>query len=71
MAATLNLTPIQATIGAVIHNIDLNRTDSETTALIQQALLDYQVIFFRRQQLTPQAQVTLAHGFGSLHIHPI
>ncbi|QEY25844.1 taurine dioxygenase [Neisseria zalophi] len=67
----LNITPIKPTIGAIIQDIDLNRIDEDTRAAIKQALLDYQVIFFRNQQLQPTAQTALARQFGSLHIHPV
>ncbi|KXO83101.1 taurine dioxygenase [Acinetobacter venetianus] len=68
---SLNIEIIKATIGAIIHDVDLNTADEHTTQQIQQALLDHHVIFFRKQQLAPQAQAELARGFGSLHIHPI
>lgn len=68
---TLNIEIIKATIGAIIHDVDLNIVDKNTTQHIQQALLDHHVIFFRNQQLAPQAQAELARSFGSLHIHPI
>ncbi|KAB0482607.1 TauD/TfdA family dioxygenase, partial [Pseudomonas vancouverensis] len=68
---TLNIEIIKPTIGAIIHDVDLNTADENTTQQIQQALLDHHVIFFRNQQLAPQAQAELARGFGSLHIHPI
>ncbi len=68
---TLNIEVIKPTIGAIIHDVDLNTVYENTTQQIQQALLDHHVIFFRNQQLAPQAQAELARGFGSLHIHPI
>jgi len=68
---SLNIEIIKATIGAIIHDVDLNTADEHTTQQIQQALLDHHVIFFRKQQLAPQAQAELARSFGSLHIHPI
>lgn len=68
---TLNIEMIKPTIGAIIHDVDLNKADENTTQQIQQVLLDHHVIFFRKQQLAPQAQAELARGFGSLHIHPI
>ncbi|MEO3355972.1 taurine dioxygenase [Acinetobacter haemolyticus] len=68
---TLNIEIIKSSIGAIIQDVDLNTVDENTTQQIQQALLDHHVIFFRNQQLAPQAQAELARGFGSLHIHPI
>ncbi|MCK0870047.1 taurine dioxygenase [Acinetobacter pittii] len=71
VVANLNIEVIKPTIGAIIHDIDLNALNEQTTQQIQQALLDHQVIFFRKQQLAPQAQADLARSFGSLHVHPI
>ena len=68
---SLHIKPINPNIGAVIENLDLNRADEQLAAEIQAALLQYQVIFFRNQQLGAQAQVKLAKAFGTLHIHPI
>ena len=68
---TLNIEVIKPTIGAIIYDVDLNTVDENTTQQIQQDLLYHHVIFFRNQQLAPQAQAELARGFGSLHIHPI
>ena len=68
---TLNIEVIKPTIGAIIHDVDLNTANEHISQQIQQALLDHHVIFFRNQQLAPQAQAELARGFGSLHIHPI
>ena len=68
---TLNIEIIKPTIGAIIHDVDLNTADEHTTQQIQQALLDHHVIFFRNQQLAPHAQAELARSFGSLHIHTI
>ena len=68
---SLNIEIIKPTIGAIIHDVDLNTADEHTTQQIQQALLDHHVIFFRNQQLAPHAQAELARSFGSLHIHPI
>ena len=71
VVANLNIEVIKPTIGAIIHDIDLNALNEQTTQQIQQALLDHQVIFFRKQQLAPQAQADLARSFGTLHVHPI
>lgn len=62
---------IKPSIGAIVHGVDLNHVDSSMIQKIQEALLNHQVIFFRKQQLKSDAQVELAKTFGSLHIHPI
>ncbi|AOA59887.1 taurine dioxygenase [Acinetobacter larvae] len=68
---TLQIEQLNANIGAIIHDIDLSQLHADSLTQIQQALLDYQVIFFRGQQLSAIAQAELARAFGSLHIHPI
>ena len=45
VVANLNIEVIKPTIGAIIHDIDLNALNEQTTQQIQQALLDHQVIF--------------------------
>ncbi|MEB3754977.1 taurine dioxygenase [Acinetobacter sp. MD2(2019)] len=67
----LNIKPIKPSIGAVIDGLDLNHLDSLQLNHIHQALLQHHVIFFRNQQLSATAQMSLAKSFGDLHIHPI
>lgn len=68
---SLNIEKIKPSIGAIIHDVDLNTLDARQNAAIQQALLEHHVLFFRKQQLQHQSQVDLAKSFGTLHIHPI
>jgi taurine dioxygenase len=68
---SLIIETIKPAIGAIITGVDLNHLNKQHTTEIQQALLKHHVIFFREQQLAPQAQAALARSFGSLHIHPI
>jgi len=68
---TFNIQPVQPNIGAIISNIDLNDLTEKQLDEIHQALLKYQVVFFRNQRLAAKAQADLARSFGDLHIHPI
>lgn len=68
---SLQAKQINPNIGAVIEGIDLNHADTPLLQEIKKALLQYQVIFFRKQALSAQSQVRLAKTFGTLHIHPI
>ncbi len=69
---SLTLTPLSAALGAQIDGVALNRPLSiEHRDAIQQALLKYQVLFFRNQPLNPLQQASFAAHFGDLHIHPI
>ena len=63
--------PLSATIGAVLSGIDLTAALPDAAiAEVRQALLDYKVIFFRGQPLTPTQHVAFARRFGELEIHP-
>jgi taurine dioxygenase len=69
---SLHITPISAALGAQISGVDLSRDlTAEQRNAIEQALLTYQVLFFRDQPLTPRQQARFAANFGDLHVHPI
>lgn len=69
---SLTITPISAALGAQIDGIDLTQPlNAEQRDAIEQALLKHQVIFFKKQSITPQQQARFAANFGDLHIHPI
>lgn len=62
-------------IGAEIIDIDLRRVLSESNhddliASIQQAFLDYHVLYFREQTLTPDELVAFARLFGKVGSYP-
>ena len=66
----LHATPIAGALGAEITGVNLAEDLSdETIGEIRQALLDYQVIFFRDQELTPEQQIAFARRFGPLEEH--
>jgi len=69
---SLHITPISSALGAQISGVDLSRDlTAEQRNAIEQALLTYQVLFFRDQPVTPQQQARFAANFGDLHVHPI
>jgi taurine dioxygenase len=69
---TLTITPLNPAIGALVEGIDLAGPISPAQQqALEQALLAHQVLFFRKQPLTPRQQARLAMEFGELHIHPI
>ena len=60
-----------ATLGAEISGVDLcDDLSDEVIAEIRQALLDYKVLVFRDQPITPAQHVAFARRFGELEIHP-
>jgi taurine dioxygenase len=67
----LQINPTTPVIGAEILGADLANPTDDTFALIEQALTDHQVVFFRDQpELSADQQIAFARHFGDLHIHP-
>ncbi len=67
----IEVTPQGATLGAEVGGVDLgSNLDDEVVAEIRQALLDYKVLVFRDQPITPAQHVAFARRFGELEIHP-
>ena len=57
--------PLNAALGAQICGCDLSRPLTDAAiATIRRAFLDYLVIFFRDQRLTPAHLLTFARFFG-------
>lgn len=73
MANELDIEPVTPTIGAEVRGIDLSRPlDAVTEQLIYDALLEHLVLFFRDQELSPQAQFEFATSFGPpVEPHPV
>ena len=68
-----NLEQITPTIGAEISNVDLSQNLSkEKLDQIYQDLIEYNVIFFRNQELSPKNHIALAKSFGEIEPpHPV
>jgi taurine dioxygenase len=63
--------PIAGALGAELHGIDLSQNlSSEVTAEIRRLLVEYQVVFFRDQIISPAQHKVLAESFGPLQTHP-
>ena len=67
----MNVQKIKPTIGAIVHDIQLNHLTSSEKSTISNLLLEHEVLVFRDQKTTPKEQVEFAANFGDLHIHPI
>jgi alpha-ketoglutarate-dependent taurine dioxygenase len=67
----LTVRPLQPTIGAEISGIDLRQPLSDSCRdEIKAILLEYKVVFFRDQDLTPDQHTAFARRFGPLYVHP-
>ena len=69
--ATLNIQPMTPAIGGLVSGLDLSAPlGPGTFQALEQALLTYQVLFFRDQPMTLEQQKALGRRFGTLHVHP-
>ena len=67
----LEIIPVGGALGAEIHGIDLSvELNQEDTLRIRKLLNEYEVIFFRDQNISPAMQKALAISFGPLQTHP-
>ena len=68
--ARIEVRPVAPALGAEIFGVDLSRRLSdEVVSEIERAFLDYGVIFFRDQQLTPEQHIAFARRFGRIDIN--
>ncbi len=65
---SLTLRPTDATLGAVITDIDLTRLDNAQWRDIENAFLEYGVLFFPGQHLSAEAQLDFALRFGEIEV---
>ena len=68
--ATFEAHPLTPAIGAELLGADLRRIDDRLIQDVRAALLQYQVVFFRDQQLSRAQHIAFARAFGELEIHP-
>ncbi|MCR9097059.1 MAG: TauD/TfdA family dioxygenase [bacterium] len=69
MGSSIRIEPAAAGCGAVVHGVDLAKMDDETWGTIHRAFLDHGVIFFRDQDLAPDAHIALARRFGPIVVN--
>ena len=68
---TIEVRPLNPTIGAEIWGADLVDLTDEQFADIHAAWIAHSVVFFRDQpELTPAQQMSFAGRFGPIHVHP-
>ena len=67
----IEVSPVAGAMGVEISGVNLaGPLDDEVFRDIYQALLDYQVVFFRDQTLTPEQYLAFAMRWGGIHLHP-
>jgi alpha-ketoglutarate-dependent taurine dioxygenase len=62
------VTPIDATLGAVVTGFALSQMDASTWKNVEQAFHDYAVLVFPGQHLTEDEQVAFANRFGDIEL---
>ncbi len=62
------ITPVDATLGATITDIDLADLDDSTWQRVEGAFDAYAVLIFPGQNLTDDAQVAFASRFGEIEL---
>jgi taurine dioxygenase len=59
-------------LGAIVNGVELSQELSQSVIeRLGELLVEHQVLLFRHQPITPEAQCRFAARFGSLHVHPI
>jgi taurine dioxygenase len=66
----IKVNPIAGALGAEVDGVRLTQLGDAPFAELRAALLEYQVLFFRDQNITRDEQKAFARRFGTLHIHP-
>jgi alpha-ketoglutarate-dependent taurine dioxygenase len=66
----LRIKPLTPVLGAEIEGIDLDRQSADDLRAVSDALTQYQVIFFRDQDISVESQMALGAHFGELVAHP-
>jgi taurine dioxygenase len=66
-----DIKPIAGALGAELHGVDLTQDLSPDVYVeIRRLLVEYEVIFFRDQDISPSQHKALAQSFGPLQTHP-
>ena len=62
--------PLAGALGAEVRGVNVARLDDKIFAVVHKALLDFGVIYFRNQNITPAEQLAFARRWGDVHLHP-
>ena len=67
----ISIEPLNPVIGAEIDGLDLRaELSDDEIAVVQSALNEHHVVFFRDQDITPEQHLAFGRRFGELHVHP-
>ena len=69
---TIQTIPVSPALGVEIGGVDLSQSlGDDVIAEIRQAWLEYRVVFFRDQDITPEQHLAFARRFGDLVTYPM
>lgn len=67
---TIEVSPLSPALGGIISGVDIAAgVSDEQFAEIRQAFIDYSVIFFRDQQITPDQHIEFARRWGEINVN--
>lgn len=67
---SLRIEPLAPALGAEISGVDLTRPlPAGVVDAIRQAFVDYGVIFFRNQHLSPEQHIAFTQHFGPINVN--
>ena len=66
----IEVIPLAGALGAEIAGVDLANMDDATFEEVHRAWLKHQVIYFRKQDMSPDDHLAYARRWGEIHIHP-
>jgi len=66
---SITVKPCDAALGAFITDVDLRQPTAEQRQEIRQAFVDYSVIFFRGQDLSPAEHIRFAEHWGKINVN--
>lgn len=67
---TIEVSPLSPALGGIISGVDIAAgVSNEQFAEIRQAFIDYSVIFFRDQQITPDQHIEFARRWGEINVN--
>lgn len=68
---SFDVRPLSNALGAEITGLNVGQAlDNVTFKAIRKAYLDYQVLVFREQSISPRQQIDFSKQFGPLDVHP-
>ena len=67
----IDASPLSGSLGAEIRGIDLANLDDADFSAVHAAFLEFHVLVFRDQKLTPDEQIAFGRRWGPLFVHPI